>query len=85
VIHFYGEEKHLKKSMGNYAQIRISEGFCKFIKPYKCKMGFSEGQPEHFLKPGKSPCELSEHSAMLSACFLAMQMLAALFSEALSL
>lgn len=40
--------------MGNYAQIRISERFCKFIKSYKYNMGFSEGQPEHFLKPGKS-------------------------------
>lgn len=57
ITHFYGEEKHLKKSTGSYAQIRNSERFCKFIKPYKYKMSCSEGQREHFLKPGKSPCK----------------------------
>jgi len=75
----------LKKSTGSYAQIRISEIFCKFIKPYKYQMRFSEGQHERFLKPGKSLCKKDEHSTELSACFLPMQVLAALFSEALPL
>lgn len=57
MTHCYGEEKHLKKSMGNYTQIRSSERFCKFIKPYKYKMNFSKGQSEHLLKPVKSLCK----------------------------
>lgn len=57
ITHCYGEEKHLKKSMGNYTEIRSSERLCKFIKPYKYKMSSSKGQPEHLLKPGKSLCK----------------------------
>lgn len=54
------------KSTGNYAQIRISEKFCKFTKPYKYNMVFSDRQPEHFLKPGKS--HVNSLSTVL--CFL---------------
>lgn len=57
ITHCYREEKHLKKSMENYTQIRSSERFCKFIKPYKYKMSFSKGQSEHLPKAGKSWCK----------------------------